>query len=202
MRDDGFIDLTGEDRLWRLHRISALVLPVLVVVHLCLRLPAPAGWLHTAWSPMRDGTEDILLFAMAVVASFHIVVGIRHLHLLCPMLWPRPAQRRNFMVWCIAAERYSGLTLSGFLALHLCLVLTATVFYPDLDGLIRRTGGTFVTLGEGAILMLLVMHGLGGIRVMIQEHFNTHRLDRPLGVLAMTCALLTPVAWYLLATGG
>ncbi|WP_146002841.1 hypothetical protein [Telmatospirillum siberiense] len=199
MRDDGFIDLTGEDKLWRLHRVSAVVLPILVIIHLSLRLPAPVGWLEAAWAPLRDGVEDALLIALALVAAFHVLVGIRHLRLLCPMLWPRAAQRRNFMAWCIAAERYSGLTLAGFLVLHLCLVFAATLFYAELDGLIRRSGGGLVTLAEGFVLMLLVMHGIGGIRVLIQERLNTHRLDRPLGLLAMTCALLTLIAWYLAA---
>lgn len=199
MRDDGFIDLTGEDRLWRWHRVSALVLLALVPIHLGLRLPMPVGRMETAWAPWRDGAEDVLLALLAGVAGFHVVVGIRHLRRLCPMLWPRPGQRRQFMVWCIAAERYSGLTLGAFLALHLCLVFIATTLYPDLDGLIRRTGGGLVTLAEGAVLMLLVMHGIGGTRVLIQEYFSTHRLDRPLGVLAILCALAVPVAWRLVA---
>ncbi len=196
MDDNDFIDLTGEDRLWRLHRISAVILLALVVVHLFLRLPWPVGGAAAAWQPMRDGLEDVLLIGLAIVAIFHVLVGIRHLRRLCPMLWPRPGQR-HFMTWCIAAERYSGLTLGGFLGIHLCLVLVAATAVPDLDALIRRTGGVLVPLAEGFVLMLLVMHGIGGIRVLIQETFSTHRLDRPLAFLAMVCAILTPFAWWL-----
>lgn len=196
MGDNDFIDLTGEDRLWRLHRISAVVLLGLVIIHLSLRLPWPPGHASTAWQPYRDMGESAFLCVLAVVGIFHVLIGIRHLRRLCPMLWPRPGQR-HFMAWCIAAERYSGLTLSGFLGLHLCLVAVATTAVPGLDTLIRQTGGGLVTVAEGGILMLLVMHGIGGIRVLIQEGFSTHRLDRPLALLAVTCALMTPFVWCL-----
>lgn len=195
MDDNDFIDLTGEDRLWRLHRVSAVILLGLIIVHLSLRLPW-AGHLPAAWQPARDMGESAFLGLLAVVAVFHVLIGIRHLRRLCPMLWPRPGQR-HFMSWCVAAERYSGLTLGGFLGIHLCLVAVATTILPDLDTLIRRTGGGLVTVAEGCVLTLLVMHGLGGIRVLIQETFSTHRLDRPLARLAVVCALMTPFVWWL-----
>ncbi len=199
MKDDGFIDLTGEDRLWRLHRVSAVILLALVIVHLWLRLPWRTGD-AAAWQPRRDLAEDALLACLAIVAIFHVLIGIRHLRRLCPMLWPRPGQR-HFMSWCIAAERYSGLTLAGFLGIHLCLLLIATTAVPDLDTLSLQIGGRLVMLAEGGVLMLLDMHDNGGIRVLIQESFSTHRLDRPLAFLAVACAILTPFAWWLARSG-
>jgi succinate dehydrogenase/fumarate reductase cytochrome b subunit len=87
--------------------------------------------------------------------------------------------------------------LGGFLAIHLCLVLIATTAVPNLDDLIHQTGGQLVTIAEGLVLMLLVLHGTGGIRVLIHEGFSTRRLDRPLALLGVACALLTPFAWCL-----
>ncbi|MDR3437319.1 hypothetical protein [Telmatospirillum sp.] len=132
MPDDGFIDLTGEDRLWRAHRVGAVVLLVLLAIHLTLRLPLPASPPRAVWTPLGDWAEDAVLLGLLLVAPFHVVVGIRHLRRLCPILWPRPGQR-HFLTLCIAAERYSGLALAGFLAIHLCLVVLAETAFPDLD---------------------------------------------------------------------
>jgi hypothetical protein len=45
------------------------------------------------------------------------------------------------------------------------------------------------------------MHGIGGIRVLIQEGFSTHRLDRPLALLASVSAPIAGLAWFVLQTG-
>jgi len=195
MRDNGFIDLTGEDRLWRWHRVSAVALLVLVIAHLSLRLPTPVGFTSSACRPIHDIAEDALLVALALVATFHVLIGIRLFRRLCPMLWPRSGQR-HLMTWCIAAERFSGFALGGFLALHLCLVAIATTATPDLDSLIRQAGGSLVTMTEGIVLMMLVLHGVGGIRVLIQEVFSTHRMDRPLALLTVIAAAAAPIAWW------
>jgi fumarate reductase subunit D len=196
--ENGFIDLGGEDKVWRWHRVSAAILLVLIFVHLALRLPQPAGQASSIWLASQDWTEDVLLVALALVATFHVIIGIRLFRRLCPMLWPRPGQR-SLMTWCIAAERYSGFALTAFLGLHFCLLIVAAIVYPELDGMLRQAGGPLVTVAEGLILMLLVMHGVGGVRVLIQETFSTHRLDRPLALLAIISALLTPFAWWLVA---
>lgn len=195
MRDDGFIDLTGEDKLWRWHRVSAPILLVLLIAHLTLRLPAPVGGASSIWQPAQDHGEDYLFVGLAGIVIFHVVVGIRLFRRLCPMLWPRPGQR-HLLTWCIAAERLSGFALACFLVIHLCLVAVATAVAPSLDGMIRREGGFVVTVAESVILMLLVIHGIGGIRVLLQEGLSTHRLDRPLALLAIVCATFTPLAWW------
>lgn len=184
MRDDGFIDLSGEARSWRWHRRTAPLLLVLLAGHLWSRFFAPD-------MPILNGPFFLVPFALLVI--FHAETGIRHLFRLCPILWPKPGSRQ-IMTWVVAAERWCGLALAAFLAVHLVLVALSLTVLP---GLHDRLAGTATNLAENGLLAVLAFHGVGGIRVLVQERLNTHRWDRILACLALVSAVALPMAVWL-----
>lgn len=181
MHDEGFIDLSGEARYWRLHRLTAPLLLIMLAAHLIGRFFAPDN-------NFLSGPYFLAPFGLLVI--FHAEVGIRHLFRLCPILWPK-AGKRQIMTWVIAIERWCGLALAAFAILHLCLVGLSFTLVPDLH---ERLRGTATDAAEAILLAVLAFHVVGGIRVLIQEGLGTHRWDHVMARLAVVAAVVLPAA--------
>lgn len=196
MKESDFVDLSGEVPLWILHRGSAAILLALMTVHGINSFTHPAGRLDAAGVAGMVNEGKWFYGALAAVAVFHAVIGIRQLRRLCTRLWP-PPRHRHFQAWTMVAERWCGLTLAAFLMLHLSVIGLSLAGVPALDWLIRNVGPAEIQAAEALLAGCLAMHVIGGVRVLIHEVFSTHRLDRPLSILAVACAAAAPLACLL-----
>jgi fumarate reductase subunit D len=194
------IDLSSEVRLWVAHRVSALILFVLIGVHFIGNFVRPAR--NADIAAVAAGTKASALFylVLAAVAVFHAAVGTRQLRTLCNMLWP-PNGKFHFMSFTVVAERWCGLALAGFLVIHFGVIATTLLDTPLLAHLFSALGHRVLSIAEALVLAILALHVVGGIRVMIHEKFETRRFDRPLAILAYVAALAAAAAWCLHAFG-
>jgi len=86
------------------------------------------------------------------------------------MSGPRTTAYRRDPLWRLAmVHRVSGLLLAVFLPLHFLTLGLALDGETRLDGFLRWADQPLVKLGEAALLALLVVHLLGGLRILAVE---------------------------------
>ncbi len=73
-------------------------------------------------------------------------------------------------MWIAAlVHRISGLALAAFLPLHFLVLALAIRGEARLDGFLKWTELPIVKLAEAGLVALLVVHLLGGLRILVVE---------------------------------
>lgn len=87
------------------------------------------------------------------------------------MTGPRNTAYRREPLWRAAlVHRVSGVALACFLPLHFLVLGLAIDGEAKLDGFLRWTQAPLVKLAEAGLVALLVVHLLGGLRVLAIEN--------------------------------
>lgn len=80
--------------------------------------------------------------------------------------------RRANLLWIAAlVHRLSGLALAAFLPAHFLALGLAINGEAKLEGFLRWTDQPIVKFAESALVFLLVVHMLGGLRLLLVENF-------------------------------
>jgi succinate dehydrogenase subunit D len=107
-------------------------------------------------------------------------------------------QHRTGALWLAAlVHRLSGLALAIFLPLHFLTLGLAISGEARLEGFLRWSDAPLVKLGESMLVFLLVVHLLGGLRLLILENLDWHGRQKELASIA--AALAAIVAFVFLA---
>ncbi len=83
-----------------------------------------------------------------------------------------PARRRNVLWFAALVHRLSGIALAAFLPLHFLVLGLAINGGDELNGFLRWTDHPSVKLAESLLILALVVHFLGGIRLLAIENFT------------------------------
>ena len=100
------------------------------------------------------------------------------------------AHRRDALWTAALVHRLSGLALAAFLPLHFLALGLAIQGEATLEGFLRWTDSPLVKLGESSLVFLLLVHMLGGIRVLVIENFAWHDGQKALATAALVLAAL------------
>jgi fumarate reductase subunit D len=96
--------------------------------------------------------------------------------------------RRGSPLWIAAmVHRLSGLALAIFLPFHF-LVLSLSIREASLEAFLRWTDQPWVKFSEGALIFLLTIHLLGGLRVLVIENLDWRDGQKQLAMLAAAIA--------------
>ena len=107
-------------------------------------------------------------------------------------------QHRTGVLWIAAlVHRLSGLALAIFLPVHFLTLGLAIGGEERLDSFLRWTDASLVKLSEGGLVFLLLLHMLGGLRLLVLENLEWHDGQRQLATLA--AAVSGVVAFIFLA---
>jgi fumarate reductase subunit D len=91
----------------------------------------------------------------------------------------------------------SGLALAAFLPLHFLVLGLAIRGEERLDGFLRWTEQPIVKLAEAALVALVVVHLLGGLRLLVLENLSWRNGQQRFALLAAAVACV--VAFVFLA---
>ena len=109
----------------------------------------------------------------------------------------RGLAHRGSVLWLAAlVHRLSGLALAVFLPLHFLALGLALHDEAELDGFLRWSDQPLVKLAEGGLVFLLVVHMLGGVRVLLIENLAWRDGQKQLATLA--AALSAVIAFLFL----
>ena len=107
---------------------------------------------------------------------------------------------RRDALWIAAmVHRLSGLALACFLPLHFLALGLAIDGAARLDGFLAWTANPVVKLAETALVFLLAVHMLGGIRVLVIENLPWHEGQKRLATAALVAAALTAIVFLVRA---
>jgi fumarate reductase subunit D len=109
------------------------------------------------------------------------------------------AHRRNALWIAALVHRISGLALAAFLPLHFLALGLAIDGEARLDGFLKWTANPLVKLAEMALVFLLAVHMLGGIRVLVIENLPWREGQKQAAMLAGGAAVLVALAFCLTA---
>ena len=111
---------------------------------------------------------------------------------------PLRLEHRGHVLWIAAlVHRLSGLALAIFLPLHFLALGLAMNGEARLDSLLRWTDAPLVKLSEGGLVFLLLVHLLGGLRLLVLENLEWHDGQKQLATIAV--AVSAVLAFILLA---
>jgi fumarate reductase subunit D len=115
-----------------------------------------------------------------------------------PLLGMRGGRRT--VGWIAAlVHRISGLLLLLFLPLHFLVLGLAIKGEARLEAQIRWTHDPLVRIAEAGLVLAFAVHLLGGIRLLLIEHFGLSRGHRSVAVAAFLVAIATGAIYYLRA---
>ena len=107
-------------------------------------------------------------------------------------------QHRTGVLWIAAlVHRLSGLALAIFLPVHFLTLGLTISGEARLDSFLRWTDAPLVKLSEGGLVILLLLHMLGGLRLLVLENLEWHDGQKQLATLA--AAVSAVVAFIFLA---
>jgi succinate dehydrogenase subunit D len=110
----------------------------------------------------------------------------------------RDASHRSSVLWIAAlVHRLSGLALAIFLPLHFLTLGLAIHGEAPLDSFLRWSDQPLVKLAESGLVFLLMVHMLGGLRVLVIENLAWRDGQKELATLA--AGLSAVIAFVLLA---
>jgi fumarate reductase subunit D len=92
--------------------------------------------------------------------------------------------RRNALWIAFIVHRISGLALACFLPIHFLALGLAIQGEARLDGFLKWTANPAVKLAETALVFLLAVHMLGGVRVLVIENLPWRDGQKQLAWLA------------------
>jgi fumarate reductase subunit D len=94
-------------------------------------------------------------------------------------------QHRTGVLWIAAlVHRLSGLALAIFLPLHFLTLGLAIDGEARLETFLRWTDAPLVKLSEAGLVFLLLVHMLGGLRLLLLENLDWHDGQKELATLA------------------
>jgi fumarate reductase subunit D len=105
------------------------------------------------------------------------------------------AHRTNVLWLAFLVHRLSGLALAIFLPFHFLVLGLAIRGEASLDGFLRWTDQPLVKLSEAALVGLLAVHMLGGLRLLAIENLGWFTGQRRLAILAVIVALVAAFAF-------
>jgi fumarate reductase subunit D len=94
-------------------------------------------------------------------------------------------QHRTGLLWIAAlVHRLSGLALAIFLPAHFLTLGLAIDGEARLEGFLRWTDAPLVKLSEAGLVFLLLVHMLGGLRLLLLENLDWDDGQKELATLA------------------
>jgi fumarate reductase subunit D len=110
----------------------------------------------------------------------------------------RPLRHRQSALWIAAlVHRLSGLALAIFLPLHFLALGLAIRGEATLESFLRWSDQPLVKVAESGLVFLLVVHMLGGLRVLVVENLPWRDGQKELAAIA--AGLSAVIALFLLA---
>ena len=107
----------------------------------------------------------------------------------------RRAHRGNVLWLAAMVHRLSGLALAAFLPLHFLTLGLAIEGEARLEGFLRWSDQPLVKLAEGALVFLLAVHLLGGLRLLVIENSPWRSGQKRLALLAVAASMAVAVAF-------
>ena len=105
---------------------------------------------------------------------------------------------RGSVLWVAAlVHRLSGLALAIFLPLHFLALGLAIEGQARLESFLRWSDAPLVKLAEGTLVFLLLVHMLGGLRLLLLENLDWRDGQKELATIA--AAISAVVAFFFLA---
>jgi fumarate reductase subunit D len=112
----------------------------------------------------------------------------------------RTTAHRHSALWIAAmVHRISGVALACFLPLHFLTLGLAIDGEARLDGFLKWTANPAVKLAETALVFLLAVHMLGGIRVLVIENLPWRDGQKRLVTAGLVAATLAAIAFLVRA---
>jgi fumarate reductase subunit D len=109
----------------------------------------------------------------------------------------RDAAHRRDLAWIAAlVHRLSGLALAIFLPMHFLVLALAINGAAALDGFLQWTHQPVVKLAESALVALLVVHLLGGLRLLMIEFLPWRGGQKALTIASLALSVVAGV-WFL-----
>jgi fumarate reductase subunit D len=96
-------------------------------------------------------------------------------------------------------HRISGVALACFLPLHFLTLGLAIDGEARLDGFLKWTSNPAVKVAEAALVFLLAVHMLGGIRVLVIENLPWRDGQKQLVTAALAAATLAAIVFLVQA---
>jgi fumarate reductase subunit D len=110
----------------------------------------------------------------------------------------RDLSHRQGVLWIAAlVHRLSGLALAIFLPPHFLTLGLAIRGEAPLESFLRWSDQPLVNLGESALVFLLMVHMLGGLRLLVIENLPWRDGQKEIATIA--AALSAVIALFLLA---
>lgn len=109
------------------------------------------------------------------------------------------AHRRDLMWFAALVHRLSGLALALFLPFHFLVLALAIKGEARLDGFLRWTDQPIVKLAEAGLVTILVMHLLGGLRLLVIEMWAWRGRQKASAVAGFALAVAAGVVFLLRA---
>lgn len=109
-------------------------------------------------------------------------------------------KHRSSPLWIAALlHRLSGLALAIFLPIHLFIL--GLVFHgaAHLDVFLRWSDQSLVKFAEGGLIFLLMVHLLGGLRVLVIENFPWREGQKQMATIAAALSALVAFAFLVRA---
>ena len=108
----------------------------------------------------------------------------------------RTTAHRHSALWIAAmVHRISGVALACFLPLHFLTLGLAIDGEARLDGFLKWTANPAVKLAETALVFLLAVHMLGGIRVLVIENLPWREGQKQIATAALVVAGLAALVF-------
>ncbi len=98
--------------------------------------------------------------------------------------------RYSTLWWAALVHRLSGLALALFLPLHFLTLGLALDGAAKLDAFLRWSEQPLVKLSESGLVFLLMVHMLGGLRLLVIENLDWHGGQKELATLAAAASAL------------
>lgn len=124
---------------------------------------------------------------MTIAARARAVAGKRH----------EGGHRRDPLWLAALVHRLSGIALAIFLPFHFLVLALAISGEARLDGFLRWTHQPLVKFAEAGLVAVLVVHLLGGVRVLVVEMLPWRDGQKALALGAIAIAVVAGV-WFLL----
>jgi fumarate reductase subunit D len=103
----------------------------------------------------------------------------------------RHMHHRGNLLWIAAlVHRLSGLALAIFLPLHFLALGLAIRGEAQLESFLRWSDQPVVKLAEGALVFLLTVHMLGGLRLLVIENLPWHGGQKQLASVAAAVSVV------------
>ena len=110
----------------------------------------------------------------------------------------RRLQHRNSVLWAAAlVHRLSGLALATFLPLHFLTLGLAIHGEASLEAFLRWSDQPLVKLAESGLVFLLMVHMLGGVRVLVIENFDWLEGQKQLATIAAGISALVAFVLFI-----